>query len=315
MVASTLTGERGRRVVPGGLPRRIGLGGGRVGRAARVGLGAGPASRSASALVSGAAIFWELRAEQPPAWRRKGFRRWVELIRGHLAPIASLDLLRRIVHPRGRVTGRPRRSGARPAGAAGRLAAPGGLRRPLARAARRRDARSLAVDLRLGVRSRLWSRVALGRGLRDGFPGLGGRLDAWALGVVFGRCLGLGRRRRLAGCLPAARASSPAAPSCAASAPASSGTAASPGGRPKGEPGSPGGGWLRERLHRYRPTAPRIRARITRRRAGLASRSPVSSGTGDGLGDGAATAVTTTSTSAIALPFVITGTPVVFAQV
>jgi hypothetical protein len=93
MVASTLTGERGRRVVPGGVPRRIGLGGGRVGRAARVGLGAGPASRSASALVSGAAIFWELRAERPQAWRRKGFRRWVELIRGHLAPIGSLDLL------------------------------------------------------------------------------------------------------------------------------------------------------------------------------------------------------------------------------
>ena len=93
MVASTLTGERGRRVVPGGVPRRIGLGGGRVGRAARVGLGAGPASRSATALAGGAAIFWEVRAERPAPWRRKGFRRWVELIRGHLAPIGSLDLL------------------------------------------------------------------------------------------------------------------------------------------------------------------------------------------------------------------------------
>jgi len=93
MVASTLTGERGRRMVPGGVPRRIGLGGGRVGRAARVGLGAGSASRSATALAAGAAIFWELRAERPRPWRRRSFRRWVELIRGHLAPIRSLDLL------------------------------------------------------------------------------------------------------------------------------------------------------------------------------------------------------------------------------
>jgi len=93
MVASTLTGERGRRAVPGGVPRRIGLGGGRVGRAARVGLGAGPASRSATALAGGAAIFWEVRAERPAPWRRKSFRRWVELIRGHLAPIGSLELL------------------------------------------------------------------------------------------------------------------------------------------------------------------------------------------------------------------------------
>jgi hypothetical protein len=93
MVASTPTGERGRRTVPGGVPRRIVLGGGRIGRASRVGLGAGPASRSATALAGGAAIFWDLRAERPVAWRRKAFRRWVELIRGHLAPVGSLAML------------------------------------------------------------------------------------------------------------------------------------------------------------------------------------------------------------------------------
>jgi len=93
MVASTLTGERGRRVVPGGVPRRIALGGGRIGHVTRTGLGAGPTSRSASALAGGAAIFWEVRADRPPAWRRKAFRRWVEAIRGHLAPIGSLESL------------------------------------------------------------------------------------------------------------------------------------------------------------------------------------------------------------------------------
>ncbi len=93
MVASTPTGERGRRTVPGGVPRRIALGGRRIGRASRAGLGAGPASRSATALAGGAAIFWDLRAERPGAWRRKAFRRWVELIRGHLAPVGSLATL------------------------------------------------------------------------------------------------------------------------------------------------------------------------------------------------------------------------------
>ncbi|MEA2537869.1 MAG: hypothetical protein QOF11_2103 [Chloroflexota bacterium] len=93
MVASTLTGERGRRVVPGGLPARTALGGGRSGRAVRVGLGTGQATRSATALTGGAAIFWGLRGERPTAWRRKTFRRWVELFRTHLAPIASLDML------------------------------------------------------------------------------------------------------------------------------------------------------------------------------------------------------------------------------
>jgi hypothetical protein len=93
MVASTLTGERGRRAIPGGVPRRIGLGGGRVGRATRVGLGAGPASRSVAALADGAAIFWDVRSERPIAWRRKAFRRWVDLIRGQLDPIGSLSML------------------------------------------------------------------------------------------------------------------------------------------------------------------------------------------------------------------------------
>jgi len=93
MVASTLTGERGRRVAPGGVPRRTALASGRIGRASRAGLGAGPASRSASALAGGAAIFWDLRSERPTAWRRKAFRRWVELIRGHLAPVRSLAML------------------------------------------------------------------------------------------------------------------------------------------------------------------------------------------------------------------------------
>jgi hypothetical protein len=93
MVASTLTGERGRRGVPGGISRRTVLGGGRVGRATRTGLGAGPAARSAAALADGAAIFWEIRAERPTTWRRKAFRRWVELFRYHLAPIGSLDSL------------------------------------------------------------------------------------------------------------------------------------------------------------------------------------------------------------------------------
>jgi hypothetical protein len=93
MVASTPTGERGRRAVPGGVPRRIALGGGRIGRASRAGLGAGPASRSATALAGGAAIFWDIRSERPGAWRRKAFRRWVELIRGHLAPVGSLAML------------------------------------------------------------------------------------------------------------------------------------------------------------------------------------------------------------------------------
>lgn len=93
MVAPTPTGERGRRTIPGGVPRRIALGGDRIGRASRAGLGAGPASRSATALAGGAAIFWDLRAEQPVAWRRKAFRRWVELIRGHLAPVGSLAML------------------------------------------------------------------------------------------------------------------------------------------------------------------------------------------------------------------------------
>jgi hypothetical protein len=93
MVASMLTGERGRRAVPGGIARRTVLGGGRIGRATRTGLGAGPASRSAAALAGGAAIFWEVRAERPTTWRRKAFRRWVELFRSHLAPIRSLDTL------------------------------------------------------------------------------------------------------------------------------------------------------------------------------------------------------------------------------
>lgn len=93
MVASTLTGERGRRVIPGGVPRRIGFGSGRIGSATRTGLGAGPASRSAAALAGGAAIFWEIRSERPAPWRRKAFRRWVELFRHHLAPIRSLDTL------------------------------------------------------------------------------------------------------------------------------------------------------------------------------------------------------------------------------
>ena len=93
MVASTFTGERGRRVIPGGLPARTALGGGRSGRAVRVELGAGQAFRSATALAGGAAIFWDVRGERPTAWRRKAFRRWVELFRTHLAPIASIDLL------------------------------------------------------------------------------------------------------------------------------------------------------------------------------------------------------------------------------
>jgi hypothetical protein len=93
MVASTLTGERGRRVVPGGLPARTALGGGRSGHAVRVGLGTGQAVRSASALAGGAAIFWDVRGERPTAWRRKSFRRWVELFRTHLAPIGSLEAL------------------------------------------------------------------------------------------------------------------------------------------------------------------------------------------------------------------------------
>ena len=93
MVASTLTGERGRRVVPGGLPARTVLGGGRSGHAVRVGLGTGQAFRSATALADGAAIFWDVRGERPAAWRRKAFRRWVELFRTHLSPIASIDLL------------------------------------------------------------------------------------------------------------------------------------------------------------------------------------------------------------------------------
>jgi hypothetical protein len=93
MVASTLTGERGRRVIPGGVPRRIVLGGGRIGRVSRTGLGAGTTSRSASALAGGATIFWEVHADRPAAWRRKAFRRWVDAIRGHLAPIGSLESL------------------------------------------------------------------------------------------------------------------------------------------------------------------------------------------------------------------------------
>ena len=103
MVASTLTGERARRAVPGGGPRRTTIGE-RVGNASRAGLGAGPAARSAHALAGGAAIFWDLRAERPSTWRRKAFRRWVELIRGHLAPIWSLEALaesfaREAAHP------------------------------------------------------------------------------------------------------------------------------------------------------------------------------------------------------------------------
>jgi hypothetical protein len=93
MVASTLTGERGRRVVPGGLPARTALGGGRSGHAGRVGLGAGPAFRSASALAGSAAIFWDVLGNRPTAWRRKSFRRWVDLFRTHLEPIGSLDML------------------------------------------------------------------------------------------------------------------------------------------------------------------------------------------------------------------------------
>lgn len=93
MVASTLTGERGRRAVPGGLPARTALGGGRSGHASRVGLGTGLAVRSASALAGGAAIFWDVQGDRPTTWRRKAFRRWVELFRTHLAPIVSLDLL------------------------------------------------------------------------------------------------------------------------------------------------------------------------------------------------------------------------------
>lgn len=93
MVASTLTGERGRRAVPGGLPARTVLGGGRSGYASRVGLGTGLAVRTASALAGGAAIFWDVQGDRPTTWRRKAFRRWVELFRTHLAPIVSLDLL------------------------------------------------------------------------------------------------------------------------------------------------------------------------------------------------------------------------------
>ena len=93
MVALTLTGERGRRAVPGGLPARTALGGGRSGHASRVGLGTGLAVRSASALAGGAAIFGDVQGDRPTTWRRKAFRRWVELFRTHLAPIVSLDLL------------------------------------------------------------------------------------------------------------------------------------------------------------------------------------------------------------------------------
>ncbi len=104
MVASTLTGERARRTVPGGGPRRTTIGGGWIGSASRAGLGAGPAARSTHALAGGAAIFWDVRAERPSTWRRKAFRRWVELIRGHLAPIRSLEALaksfaREAAHP------------------------------------------------------------------------------------------------------------------------------------------------------------------------------------------------------------------------
>ncbi|MDP9484035.1 MAG: hypothetical protein M3P84_12535 [Chloroflexota bacterium] len=93
MVASTLTGERGRRVVPGRLPARIALGGGRSGYAGWVGLGTSPTVRSASTLAGGAAIFWDVQGDRPTAWRRKAFRRWVDLFRTHLGPIASLDML------------------------------------------------------------------------------------------------------------------------------------------------------------------------------------------------------------------------------
>ena len=78
---------------PGGLPARTALGSGRSGRAGRVGLGTVQAVRSAAALAGGAAIFWDVRGERPAAWRRKAFRRWVELFRIHLGPIASLDSL------------------------------------------------------------------------------------------------------------------------------------------------------------------------------------------------------------------------------
>lgn len=60
---------------------------------ARTGLGAGPASRSAATLAVGAAIFCDLRATRPPAWRRKVFHRWVEAIRVHLEPVVSLGVL------------------------------------------------------------------------------------------------------------------------------------------------------------------------------------------------------------------------------
>jgi hypothetical protein len=93
MVASTPTGERGRRTVPGGSPGRLALRRGRVVNAARTGLGAGSASRSAATLADGAAIFWMIRAARPPAWRRKSFHRWVEAFRAHLEPVVSHHVL------------------------------------------------------------------------------------------------------------------------------------------------------------------------------------------------------------------------------
>ena len=93
MVASTPTGERGRRAVLRGSPDRLALRRGRVVNAARTGLGAGPVSRSAVTLADGTAIFWILRAARPAAWRRKAFHRWVEAIRAHLEPVVSHHVL------------------------------------------------------------------------------------------------------------------------------------------------------------------------------------------------------------------------------
>ena len=146
MVASTLTGERGRRVVPGGIPRRIVLGE-RAGRARhpdRTGGRAGcpdpqppwPAVRPSSGMSG-------------PSGRRAGGERrsgaGSKLFRSHLAPIQSLDTLaesfaREAVIPVELRRGRPR-AGRQPS----RVAAAGGLRRALARAPGRETVRAMAV--------------------------------------------------------------------------------------------------------------------------------------------------------------------------
>jgi hypothetical protein len=89
MIGVVAARSRGRRGVSTERPRRRGPSIDHLGRPVRAGLGAGPTVRSGADLERWVTRFWEVRETRPPAWRRKAFRRWVELIRGQLALIGT----------------------------------------------------------------------------------------------------------------------------------------------------------------------------------------------------------------------------------